>query len=136
VVQVKIDELPVQSTVHPSGLRVVARYGSSSAALATSTLMAFTELLLITYDSNFKTATARKLEEQARVDSLAPDRATRLIDEGEVLMRSAKNGALARTSEGNSRVRHAPMMFHSRRPLNVDHENAVHFPDTEPSKGD
>jgi hypothetical protein len=136
VVPVKIDELPVQSTVHPSGLRVVARYGLSSAALVSSTLMAFTEPLLITHDSTFKSATARKLGEQARVDALTPNRSTRLIDEGEVLMRNAKSGALARASEGNARVRHAPMMFHSQRPLNVDHENATHFPDTELPQGD
>lgn len=93
-VQLPFDRAPVQSTVRPSGLRVVAQFAESGAAPSSGKRTVFTEPLLVTFKGDFKAATARSLGDQKKADAATPDLDAILQSAFEVRLRSEKSGAM------------------------------------------
>lgn len=131
VVSIHVDDLPVQSTLHASALRVVARYIKRG-----TKLRAFTEPLMLTFESTFKTATARKVGEQIRVDSDVADLAAYILEEGEVRIRNPGNAAFSQAAVDDSDSRQGPTLILSQLDVPADFDNSPHFADTEVPQGD
>lgn len=136
VVSIHVDDLPVQSTVHASALRVVARYVKQGAQSSGQQLRAFTDPVMLTFESTLKMATARKVGEQIRVDSTVADLTAYILEEGEVLIRNPGNAAFSRATIDNSDSRQGPTLILSHLDVPADFENSPHFADTEAPQGD
>lgn len=137
VVSIAVDDLPVQSTVHASALSVTARYGKYGSEPTNPPLLTFTESLMLTFESNFKTATARKMREQIRFDSNVPDKMAHLLARGEVLIKHPSSAAFAKAAVDNPESGQGPTLILSQLEPRLDlEENVQHFPDTELTQGD
>jgi hypothetical protein len=134
-VPINIDDVPVQSTVHPSALRVRALYKEQGATTELP-FTAFTDPLMITFDGQFKVATARSVGEQIRVNSNVSDLTNHLLEQGEVLVRNPQNATFSRAEADNSDARQGPTLIVSQPQSPPDFKTATHFPETAGSQGD
>lgn len=133
-----ISNLPVQSTVHSAGLRVVASFTGVGSASATRRL-AFSEPRTLTSAKDFKTVSVRTLSEQSRVHTLAANADQLLQSAGEVRVRNKKNGAfeLANAVDARTGIQYGVLIERDVNPAEVEGtENDMHFPESETVSGD
>lgn len=138
VIPVALDDLPVQSSVHPSSLRVVARYRSRDQSAPVAPILAedaertsFTTPLLVTSSEDFKSAVARTIAEQ-KADN--DERVSELSKRGETRVRGP-SGSYRAAQHAESGIEEGPISIVSRLPIPVDpHLVPPRAPDTEPEE--
>lgn len=138
VLRVDFDEIPVQSSVAPAALRVLARYGQADGTPPALNALSFTESLLLTFDASFKTATARSVDQQSAHDA-ATDLNPVLGIEGEVRLRNAQTAAFVAMKRFSGPEEHRVIVRHvGEEEVHTAElaEPPVHFPDTEVLVGD
>lgn len=129
-----IGSIPVQSTVHSAGLRVVASFTEAASAGTAARNLAFSESRTLTSASDFKSVHVRTPDEQSRVHTLAANVDALLQSSGEVRQRNQKSGAfaLANAIDARTGLRHGVMIVRDVSPAEVEGtENAMHYPDTD-----
>lgn len=137
-VAIELDELPVQSSVHPSSIRVVARYSPTVRSASAPALpvvektssTSYTAPLLVTSTADFKNAVARTiLEEKAQTDKV--DIVVHMTARGETLIRDTNGAYRLPTQETTHGVLLGPQAVVSELPFEVDREKVPRVPDTE-----
>ena len=93
VQKVSLSDIPVQSSVYPAGLRVVAQFSPAQGSPTLAPSISFTEPRLLAFDPSFKTAQLRTTEEQSRMDSAAPSLELLAAVPYEVRVRNPQTGA-------------------------------------------
>jgi hypothetical protein len=133
VVPIKLDDMPVQSSGSPGGMRVAARYATSGASAEAPRFVVFTEPLMVTFDADFKAATARTAPEQMRVNTRVSTEVL-LGRRGEVRLKDARTSAYrARSTTASGPIGPVVMLPAS---ADIDFANAGHAEDTETLRGD
>jgi hypothetical protein len=131
VVPIKADDFPAQSSGNAGGVRVVVRYVATGTAPSAPKFTVFTEPLMVTFDADFKAATARTVAAQVSETARAADPHAQLERKGEVRLKDAKNGAFTARIADSRGVQRGPTVILSQIPYPVDYKNATYAPETE-----
>lgn len=140
VVPIELSDLPVQSSVYPSSLRVIARYRELDASAPAAPLLAvegeraaFTVPLLVTSNADFKGAVARTIAEQKAVNDKM-DRAELKELHGETRVRGP-GGSYRVLAGAESGIVEGPKLITSVPPMGVDLDVLPpRTPETEPQE--
>jgi hypothetical protein len=138
VQRLPLSDMPVQSSVHPSGLRVVAQFSPTLDEPGAPPAIAFTEPRLLTFDGSFRTAHLRTTEEHSRLQTEAPNLESLLEAPFEVRMRNSQTGAfvLASGMDPDGQPSGVMIVRDVDPELVKDSDIHPHFPDTEVLLGD
>lgn len=130
-VQVKLEDMPVESSLHAVPLRVVARYTLGSEGADEN--LSFSESLLVTSSEDFRAATARTIAQQAKKNGLIADISAHLASPG-TLRRRESSGAFSKVEPDVTETAFGPSLILLEPPPYAREKiTDTRFPDTAPA---